>query len=530
MALSMDIMASRCVPETFNAIPAAFGIDILSVSSSLVRNFTMESDASLRYTHPSTKAENLTFCNVTTTYTHPETDDEVNVETWLPLADWNERLYAAGGGGFGAGRFFIPYTTMAGALTEGYATVTTDAGLGSDAGALDASSWALLSRGNINLQLSQNFGSSSLNEEAIIAKEILKAFYGKPPLYSYWNGCSQGGRQGLVLAQRYPQAFDGIVVGCPAINWPQVAGSIFWPQQYMDEMGKYPFECEVDAIVHAAITVCDGLDDVVDGIIAEPEACLERFDPFEYVGKEVDCWPQGDKRRISKAAASVVNATWMGISSSSGKKLWHGLNPGANLTGRMGFQGGVAGTDCSSDGICTGRRNPLGTRWIQLFAAKDEDFDVGVLTREDFQRLVHQSAQELTSFFGTDDADLTAFQHTGGKMISWHGLADDVIPPKRTETYYQEVSNLLPGVQEFYRHFEIPGLAHCSGGVGGQPTAMFEQLRAWVENGTAPKSSPVQYIGPDGEEWHRVVCPYPLKSKLKDHHEDPKAAGSWKCE
>ncbi|RYP62637.1 hypothetical protein DL771_009630 [Monosporascus sp. 5C6A] len=317
------MLAGACAPDTFTTPPYVFGAEVLSIVTSLVTNYTMESDAALRFVHPSTTAENLTFCNVTVTYTHTGTNDRVNVETWLPVSDWNERLYAAGGGGFAAGRFFIPYTTMAGALTEGYATVTTDAGLGVDAHTLDASSWALLSPGNIDLNLAYTFGSASLNEEvrgktsmqirselfvdmkqAIIAKHLLKSFYGKGPVYSYWNGCSQGGRQGLMLAQRYPHAFDGIAAGAPALNLPQ---------------------------------------------------------------------------------------------------------------------------------------------------------------------------------------------------------ADDIIPPKGTEAYYQDVSNLLPDVHDFYRHFEIPGLAHCSGGLGGQPTAMFEQLRAWVENGTAPKSSPVTFVNTIGEEWNRIL-------------------------
>jgi hypothetical protein len=156
---------NSCSPSTFSSFPPVFGIEPISIVASLIKNFTAESDASLRYTHPSITADNLTFCNVTVTYTHPETNDEVNIESWLPVSgEWNERLYAAGGGAYGAGRFLVPYATMTGALAEGYATGTTDAGQGWNTSFMDGSSYALSSPGNVNLQLAQNFAATSLNE------------------------------------------------------------------------------------------------------------------------------------------------------------------------------------------------------------------------------------------------------------------------------------------------------------------------------------------------------------------------------
>lgn len=369
----------------------------------------------------------------------------------------------------------------------------------------------------------------------------MRQYYGKLPRYSYFDGCSQGGRQGLALVQRYPTQYDGIVAGAPAINMPQVVSSIFWPQQFMNELKDYPYDCEVDAVVHAAIAAC-----LVDGIIAEPSICLKIFNPFSTVNTTIYCSQTGEKRQISKGAAAVVTATWTGMVTSYGRILWPGYTPGTNLTGTTGFQGGIAGTACTADGKCAGRYNPLGSGWMKYFAAKDAELDVGNLTRERFQELVLQSVQEMTSFLGTDDVDLESLKQSGGKLLTWHGLvgfpislqqpklahavlADDVIPPRGTENYYLKVSDLIPEVHSFFKHYEIPGLAHCSGGSGGQPTAMFEQLRAWVENGTEPVSSPVRFNGINGTVCNRIVCPYPSKARLESGCNDPKSAACWNC-
>lgn len=226
----------------------------------------------------------------------------------------------------------------------------------------------------------------------------------------------------MALAQRYPDAYDGIVVGAPGMNLPHIVSNMFWPQQFMAERGAWPPECETDAVVHAAISACDELDGAADGIISEPYACLDAFNPFDHVGTEITCWPKGEKTKISTDAAAVVNATWTGITSSAGKAIWHGFAPGTNLTGRGEMQGAVAGTECSETGECTGRPNPLGPVWMKLFGAKNPDFEVGNLTRSEYMNLVRLSIEEQSSFFRTDSADLNLFQEAGGKLISWHGL------------------------------------------------------------------------------------------------------------
>jgi hypothetical protein len=190
----------------------------------------------------------------------------------------------------------------------------------------------------------------------------------------------------------------------------------------MNERRSYPFECETDGLVRAAIAVCDPLDGVVDGIVSEPYNCRDIFNIFDHVGTLVDCPTVGKKIPVTIAAASVVNATWEGASTSLGRRIWHGLTPGANLTGRIGFQAGLAGAECTSTGDCTGRVNPMGSAWLRYFASKNESLDVQNLSREEFQNLVRLGIQEFSSFFATNDLDLTEFRDAGGRLLTWHGL------------------------------------------------------------------------------------------------------------
>lgn len=244
-------------------------------------------------------------------------------------------------------------------------------------------------------------------------------------MYSYWNGCSQGGRQGLMLAQRYPTAYDGIGAGAPAINWNKLIDFVQWPQQVMNEMGEFPYGCELDAITAAAVSACDKLDGVVDGIISNIKECLDSFDPFSVVGDTVTCaQTNGTQKLISQAAAVVANATWHGRVTADGMSIHHGIGPGSDLTGnspKSYGSPGVAATSCTEKG-CTGSPSNLGTSWFRLFLAKNPAFDLTNLTRKEFDALAYTGVQQYASLMETADADLREFRNAGGKMVTFHGL------------------------------------------------------------------------------------------------------------
>jgi hypothetical protein len=227
-----------------------------------------------------------------------------------------------------------------------------------------------------------------------------------------------------MLAQRYPTAYDGIAAGAPAIYWTEFFPYLQWLQQVMNMLDAYPYGCEFDAITAAAISACDELDGVVDGVIAETAVCLSTFNPFSLVGTSINCTQAGGTVKISAAAATVVNATWNGIITVDGNSTWYGVNPGADLTGSRPtsyVEPGIAATNCTT-GTCVGSPNILGLQWLQLFVAKDPDFDFSNLTHVEFDRLVHLSGQIYRSTISTDYHDLSTFRNTGGKLITFHGL------------------------------------------------------------------------------------------------------------
>lgn len=222
-----------------------------------------------------------------------------------------------------------------------------------------------------------------------------------------------------MLAQRYPDAYDGIAAAAPALYWSELFPYIYWPQQVMNELGQYPYNCELDAITDEAVIICDDLDGVNDGIVARVDTCLDVFDPFSMVGKTVQCADKnGTEVQISKAAAIVAAATWHGTVDTHGKPLYGGIAPGSNLASSYCS---IAATECTENG-CVGSPQALGRQWLQLFAAKDSEKDLTKVSRDEYNRLARFASQQFKSIIDTSDPDLTKFRDAGGKIISYHGL------------------------------------------------------------------------------------------------------------
>lgn len=192
--------------------------------------------------------------------------------------------------------------------------------------------------------------------------------------------------------------------------------------------------------------------------------------------------------------------------------------------------GGLASTTCDdTNKKCQSKPFSVSETWIRYFLKKDPEWDFTALTEDEFFELLHISRQRYTSIMGTDDPDLSAFRATGGKVITWHGLADELIFPNGTMNYYERVLALDPKASDFIRLFEAPGVAHCFGGPGAQPSTAFETLVDWVEKGKAPEKLDAATIPTDSgvAPSRRILCPYPKVASYKGG--DPKEASSFEC-
>lgn len=453
------------------------------------------------------------FCDVTVTLTHPGQGDHAKVRVWLPQQNWNGRLQTVGGQAYAAGDYG---TDLAAAVKGGYAAATTDAGVSSY---LDTR-WGLKGDGTVDRALLENFASRSEHEAAVVAKGVIAAHYQRAAAYSYFTGCSTGGRQGYAEAQKYPEDYSGILADAPAVHWTEFEVATLWPQVVMNEEHTYPTACEFDAFTAAAVKACDGLDGARDGLVSRPDEC--GFNPRRLIGTTVEC--DGQQLTISAADAEVVRRIWDGPRTTDGRRLWAGVPKGAKLSA-------LAGHATDASGKPVGAPFPVPAEWVSTFVAKQPSLDVTTLTTERFTELFRQSVAEYDKVIGTDDPDLSAFRDAGGKLLSWHGSADEFIPADGTVRYRKQVERQLGGgaeVDDFYRLFLVPGAAHCGLNGASGHTDGLAALTAWVEQGKAPQTLPATLNTADGRTVRRDLCAYPLVSQYTGHG-DLADAASFRC-
>ncbi|MFI6279808.1 tannase/feruloyl esterase family alpha/beta hydrolase [Streptomyces sp. NPDC050988] len=424
--------------------------------------------------------------------------ESVNIAVSLPVDGWNGRFQGVGGGGY-AGVLTPPDA----AAKAGYAAASTDTG---HAGSPASGAWAWSPTG-MKQDLITDFAHRSIHEATVKGKAVTEAYYGRAAAYSYWNGCSTGGRQGLMEAQRYPGDYDGILSAAPAINWDRFIPAELWPQIVMRESSHVVAPCTFEAVDKAVVAACDGEDGVTDGIV-DPRTC--RFDPSKLIGEETACGTA-----ITAEDAAVVKKIWQGPRRQDGSFLWYGPTPGTTFTGLAGST--PAGEPAPF---------PITADWFRWWLAKDADFDWRTVTTATFADYFDQSRAEYHDVLGTDDPDLGAFRSGGGKLILWHGWADQLIFPQGTVDYFQRLTAEMGGphrTERFARLFMAPGVAHCAGGPGAAPIDPLAALVTWVEDGHAPKTLP----GRNGVIT-RPLCRWPAVARYRGHGSTDDAA-NFRC-
>lgn len=429
----------------------------------------------------------------------------INIWVGLPTeGKWNQRLQSEGGGVY-CGSVDVPAS-----MAQGYVGITTDTGHTGYVPpgfppffAMLDGSFAMLTEGEPNIPLQIDFSYRSLHLMSVIGKQLIQHFYGQQPLlYSYWNGCSTGGRQGLAMAQRYPEDYDGILAGAPAIHFDRFQASHIWPQivQKFENGGSVSI-AKQNLATSAAVAACDDLDGVVDGVLRDPREC--RYDARNLIRK--GCLPTDDTC-LTKAEATSINKIWYGPTNKKGnKRLWYGLPRGTDLSALAGAT-----------------PFPVAIEQPRYWVYFDPDWDWNVLTYWNYESFFNDTVREMAaSGTATDNPDLALLRDNGTKLLMWHGYSDQLIMAEGTIDYYDRVVKAMGGgykhVQKFARLFMAPGVAHCGGGTGPQPQNLFDYLVNWVENGVAPKTILSSKDLGGGMTQTRPLCPYPYVAVWTRH-------------
>jgi hypothetical protein len=431
------------------------------------------------------------ICRVTAITTHPPAGDKVRIWVAIPTSNWNGRFFGTGGGGFSGGSA----TGVNQPVALGFAAGATDTGHEGGSG-----SFALDANGRLNWQAIRDNAHIGIHEMTVTGKALTQAMYGVAPRYAYFNGCSTGGRQGLMEAQRYPRDYNGILSGSPAINWNRFHIQHLWGPVVMNAAGNPVAPCKLAAATATAIAACDGIDGVKDGVIEDPNRCT--YDPKALVGTSA-----GECGSFTEADANVVRKLWEGPRREDGSFLWYGLPRGADLSALWTSRGTPL------------RPQPFGISmdWFRYFLTQDPKFDGNTVTPAGLERFWDQSVEQFGTVIGTDNPDLTALRDAGGKVIVWHGWADQLITADGTVDYYTRVQKEMGGAKktsEFMRLFMAPGVGHCGGGVGPSPTGTVDALLAWVEENTPPDTLQATRRDQTGTR-SRPLCQFPQVAKHK---------------
>lgn len=459
------------------------------------------------------------FCRVRGV-SQPTVDSNIGFEVWLPSETWNGRFMSSGEGGF-AGTLNYTRNGLDGGLDEivrrGYASASTDTGhLSSD------TYWAV---GHPERVVDYAYRAKHL--VTVAAKGLIAAYYGGPPMKSYLNSCSNGGRQALMEVQRYPGDYDGVVAGAPWNFQSHSAAGMIWTAQSLAEPGASIAPAKLPAIQAAVIASCDSVDGLVDGLIEDPRRCT--FDPavLRCTGAETD----------SCLTAPQLTAL---------QKLYQG--PKNQRTGEQIYQGWAPGSEASWLGIVT-NQSPLslGLSYFSNLVYEDQNWDY---KKFDFDSGMAFADKKIGSLANAMATDMSAAKNRGVKVIMYQGWNDQVLQPGFTPDFYEKVSVAMGGLaatQEFSRLFMVPGMTHCYfgpgatsfGGVGQQIPPVRDAthdlqkaLENWVENGVAPETMIATKYSDDAAAARtvsktRLLCSYPKVAHYKAG--DPDSAGSFEC-
>jgi feruloyl esterase len=431
-------------------------------------------------------------CRVAVT-SRPTADSDIRIEVWIPLGEaWNGKYVQIGNGGLAGS---IPTAQLRARADGGWAAAGTDDG---HVGNGRSAAWALGHPEKI-----KDFGTRALKETTETAKALVAAQKGGPPKRSYFVGCSAGGREALMEAQRFPTDFDGIVAGAPANYNTLSTGGRAYMQQMLARPGAYLGLPELQLLQTRALKTCAG----GASFIRDQEAC--RFDP-----RVLQC-KAGEKptgQCLSAPQVAAARALYQGRPDPSGRSMFPGYTPGGEaLAG--GYQAWNTGSSRESNPEASGHM--ISSQFMKYFIYGDPGFD---FLKADLGPKYDRDRQKTAALLDAVDPDLTPFKRHGGKLIQYHGWNDPAIPPLGSPRYYAEVQRAMGDTSGFYRLYMIPGMLHCQGGPGPGRVDWLGVIDRWVDQGTAPGELTAASDGPETQ----LLCPYPGVARSD-------GKGGWAC-
>ncbi len=421
------------------------------------------------------------FCRVAATL-RPASDSEIQVEIWLPEPSaWNGKYEAVGNGGWGGS---LNYGDMAAALLRRYASSSTDTG--------HTGGRASFAVGHPEKLI--DFGYRSIHEMTVAAKAVIAAFYRKGAALSYFAGCSSGGRQALMEAQRFPDDYDGIVAGATTNNWTKLMfGRIWVAQATLSDPAGYVPPSQYPMIHQAVLAACDAIDGVKDGVLEDPTRC--RFDPVSLeckAGAGPACLTQAQAQAVRRIYTPATNPV-------THEEIFPAMERGSELVW----------------GTLAGGPRPilLADDYFRYVVFENPNWDFRTLR---FDTDLQQALQRDGGVLSATSPDLRKFFAHGGKLIQYHGWTDQQVMPRNSIQYYESVKKVMgANTGASYRLFMVPGMNHCHGGDGTDTFDLLSVLEAWREHGKAPDAIRASHLENGKVDRTRPLCPYPEVSHYR---------------
>jgi feruloyl esterase len=407
---------------------------------------------------------------------------EIRFAVLLP-DDWNQKFFMGGGGGFVGSVQNSAVTTV----NLGFATAGTDTG---HQGTITDASWA-----HNNLERQVNFGYLAVHRTVETAKAVIASYYGTPPVRNYFQGCSRGGGQALMEAQRFPGDFDGIISGAPAYDWTGIAAVMIRNMQAV-----FPDPLKMDALLFTPdvlktvetkiVETCDKQDGVGDGVIDDPRQCKVDLNTLP----------------LTAAQKNALKVIYAPTANQDGE-----IYPAQPVGGEgqtAGWPVWITGVKPPAPGEAPSMRFAFGTGIFKYLVFNDPEWDYSKYNLANWKKDTALAA----TFLNATNPDLSAFSARGGKLILWHGWADPALSPLASIRYHEQVYARDPKAASYLRTFLMPGVLHCAGGAGPDVADWTAAIVDWVENNKAPDRVVATKTVNGAVARSRPLCPYPQKA------------------